>query len=525
MPRKNERLVKRWRDWSAGMGHLRDDGRTQGFYYSKAILGGAMDLRPAQLNNAISQASWTTSTDLVSTFFFDDDGTAPFLYVVYNRVGAATGEVAKVRLDYTNFGDGTKCESNLAKVIGGALGRPVRYQGKWYVTEKGGGSEIYELTTISAAGTDDAWSAPSSNYGSDHLAALNHQVVRVKSGNGVAILGEDQMPDDGTWGSFFACGDKEEIAADLFAIGDLIYVLKPSGLYSFGERYGRTISGMVLEDYGHWRAAFDVMPTSKWKGGAVIPHPSGLLYYTPGEAFVPIGIEAQPGIEGIVPSGATELEIGRYHGTTVAGDYLYTIYQPDPGATGALILCGHAPGPYPSNITWQCLGGITLAANVDNAVHGIHCTALGFPEAAAEKNPTLWFTDAVSSADSRLGYIILDSRGQPLRGRANTHKVTTSGDIWMSELQFDEPINLSRIRVYTEDMAAGDEWLISAVYNGTGSDQQLGKVNESGYRDISLGFKHKIYRFMLHVNFTGTDATARVPPTIKRIELYGPERE
>ncbi len=44
-------LLKRWNDWSAGVGHLVDDGRTPGMYYASGLLGLRGELRPAPFIN------------------------------------------------------------------------------------------------------------------------------------------------------------------------------------------------------------------------------------------------------------------------------------------------------------------------------------------------------------------------------------------------------------------------------------------------------------------------------------------
>ncbi len=359
---------------------------------------------------------------------------------------------------------------------------------------------------------------------------LNHQLTEITTSSGVRILKPDQDPQtEAQWDSYFDTGDVDEAASDLFSIGDLMFVTKRSGLYSFGTKNGVEISGQVFSDFGTWRSGFDNQPTALWKGGCVIPHAMGLLYYTPGEPFIPIGFEANEASQGIPAAGVTELGVGRYHGVTVAGDYVYTIYQPDKSSTAALIMAGYAPGAFPSNISWQVLGGLTLNGNQDDAVHGIHATSLGFPEASSEEHPSLWFTfvggGTASENSSRLAHIVLGARGQPLRTRASTHKVVVGGDAWMSEIYFDEPIDLKRIVVYCEDMASGDEWQISAVYNGTGNDIPMGKPFISAGRQERPIMRRDIYRIVLHVKFTGTSAASRVPPSIKRIELWGPDED
>ncbi len=518
MPR-GEQLLKIWNDWSAGVGYLRDDGKTRGLYNAKGILGGPNELRAAQFLNDVDFSAQATATDMVATYFFDEpiSSTSSVLFAVCNRVGANAAEIIKIRMNNANFGTPATTDT-ASRNSAVPFGRPARYQGDWYVPDT---SVVHKLSGISAA-SNDTW-ATGDAAGGTHIAMVNHQLAISKTGSGVRILEEDESPIvEAKWASYFFPGDKEEAAADFFAISDFMFVLKKSGLYTFGTKNDRTVSGMVLEDFGKWRASFDNLPTALWKSGAVIPHPAGLLYYTPGEAFTPIGIEAKPELGGIAPSGVTELEIGRYHGVAVAGDYLYTVYQPDPASTSALILCGHAPGAFPRDISWQVLGGLTLAGNADDAVHGIHVTSLGFPESASEYNPTLWFSDA-TSGNQNLSYAVLDSRGQPLRGRANTHKTVTAGDAWMSEIYFAEPQEVKRVVVYAEDMAPNDEWQISAVYNGTGTDVNIGKPITANGRHERLVMRRDIYRFTLHVNFVGTSTSSRVPPSVKRIELWGPE--
>ena len=517
--RKGERILKLWNNWSAGIGHLRDDGRTPAMYYASGILGGSNELRAAQFINDTDFSAQATATDMVSTYFFDENisSTTSVLYAIMNRVGNTAGEIVKISMQNSNFATAitTDTASRNSTV---AFGRPARYLDAWYIPDT---NDIHKVSAFSVS-ANDTWS--NSDTGGTHLAMLNHQLTQATTSSGVRILTADAAPQGGTWGSFFDTGDVNEAASDLFSIGDLMFVTKKSGLYSFGTKNGVEISGQVFSDFGTWRSGFDHQPTALWKGGAVVPHAMGLLYYTPGEPFTPIGFEAKDEVQGIPASGVTELGIGRYHGVTVSGDYIYTIYQPDKSSTAALLMSGYAPGAFPSGITWQTLGGITLNGNADDAVHGIHATSLGFPEASGEEHPAVWFTNAATGT-SNLGYVILGARGQPLRTRASTHKIVTAGDAWMSEIYFDEPVDLKRIVVYCEDMASADEWQMSAVYNGTGNDIKIGKPFISAGRQERPIMRRDIYRFVLHVKFTGTSTASRVPPSIKRIELWGPDED
>lgn len=530
--RKGERILKLWNNWSEGIGYLRDDGRTPGMYNASGILGGFNELRAAQFMNDNTHSGQSTATDLVATYFFDENisSTTSVLYAVMNRVGDNAGEIVKISLQNgANFGTPVTTDtSSRNSTI--PFGKPARYQDAWYIPDT---SVTHKVSGFSVS-VDDAWASGDAGTGGTHLAMLNHQVTEMTTGasKGIRLLPPDQdVNTNASWDDYFDCGDNREAASDMFSIGDLMFVTKKSGLYSFGNKNGISISGQVFSDFGNWRSTFNNQPTALWKGGCVIPHPMGLLYYTPGEPFTPIGFESQEASQGIPAEGVTELGIGRYHGVTVAGDYLYTVYQPDKSSTAALILAGYAPGAFPSNISWQVLGGLTLNGNQDDAVHGIHATALGFPEASGEEHPTLWFTfvggGTASENSSRLAHIVLGARGQPLRTRTSTHKVVTAGDAFMSEIYFDEPVDLKRIVVYCEDMSSDntDEWQISAVYNGTGADIKIGKPFISNGRQERPIMRRDIYRLVLHVNFVGTSTAARVPPSIKRIELWGPDEE
>ena len=521
---KGEKLLRIWDDWSAGVGYLRDDGRTPGMYYASGILGGLQDLRPAPFMNDSDLSSMTQETDLVMTYAFDENysSTVSFLYAICNSVTGATNkaEIAKIQLDNTNFGVVTKTDTNVSLRVNDNLGQPIKYQGNWFVA---GGTTIKKLTTIAAAGSNDTWNT--NDAAATQIAALNHQMVKATTSQGVSILGEDEDPLDTTkWGSYFGSGDKSEAPSALFSISGLSFVLKKSGLYSFAEKNGRTVSGQIYEDFGRWRSSFNNLPSALWKGGAVLSLPPGLFFYAPGEPFTPIGVESKPELHGICPGGATEFEIGRYHGVTAIGDYLYTVYQPDPASTAALVLSGYSPGAFPTDITWQVLGGITLKSVVDAAVHGIYGAAQGFPDSASEMNPTVWFSDA-ANGNENLSYVILDSRGQPLRGRANTYKAVTSGDAFMSEMFFQNPVDLKTIMVYTDDMTDGDEWQISVIVNDTGNDINVGAPIIGSGRHSRLFERHNVYRIMLHVKWVATSTSKRAAPTIQRIEMWGNPRD
>ena len=95
----------------------------------------------------------------------------------------------------------------------------------------------------------------------------------------------------------------------------------------------------------------------------------------------------------------------------------------------------------------------------------------------------------------------------------------------MPVLSLDGPTQLARLVVYTDDMASGDEWQLSLVADDTGSDINVGAPIIGAGRHERLIQRHTAYQLVLHVKFTGTSTASRVPPSIKRIELWAAESQ
>src|SRR4030042_3714790 len=186
MPR-GERLLHVWDNWSAGIGYIRDDGRTPGLYYAAGIIGGINELRAAPYVNTVDLAGVNATTDNIVTYFFDENtsATQSYIYAVMNRVSAATGTIIKIRTDYTNFA--TVVEEHASGAS--RLSRPARYQSNWYVA----GSDVgHKLTTI-AAGAGDTWNTGAGGAGG-HYMLLNPQLPPATGSSGVRTLKEDEAP-------------------------------------------------------------------------------------------------------------------------------------------------------------------------------------------------------------------------------------------------------------------------------------------------------------------------------------------
>ena len=147
---------------------------------------------------------------------------------------------------------------------------------------------------------------------------------------------------------------------------------------------------------------------------------------------------------------------------------------------------------------------------------GVGVALNGNPISSAYVTPTVWL-----HSGEDLSYMVLDPRASPFRSRADTHRVNVAADAYMSEIIFPEPVDITKIVVYTQDMADGDEWQLSAFYNDEDTEVNFGTPFIGNGRDERNLDLKKVTRFMLHANWVATSTSDRVPPTIKKIELIG----
>ncbi|KKK74020.1 hypothetical protein LCGC14_2887950, partial [marine sediment metagenome] len=287
-------------------------------------------------------------------------------------------------------------------------------------------------------------------------------------------------------------------------------VLKKDGLFSFNER---GLSRLIFEDF-NVTTSLDQLAMVPWFEGLVIGAPQGIFYYVLGERPINIGFAGRLN-DGLPPPGVTELLSGRFLGVATHGSFLFTIYQLDPTSTSALVLYTEAKAdPGESELQWNSLGSITL--DTASRFAGITVADSGFPTSSAETVPSLWFSNV---GDPR--HITLNPVGGPIRSRADTHKITTSGEAWFSELIFTEPVDLTGLVVVaSRDMIAGDEWQISMVVNGTGTETAKHWF-KSGGRHVRPLNQTSVHRLSLRIEFTGTSTADRVPPALQSIELFG----
>lgn len=477
-----------------------------------------------------------TTGDQHFQYYFEADANAdplhPFLYAVQGRRNETdTGTFNKIDLSNADFGTFESGQHNLDYNPGGypQPGQPAKYEGFWWIPE-GNDHGIRKLSVVGTGDvTTDTFAARVQPFvpGADHIAILNDQLVSVvKEGSatlpgvagrgtnagGVRILKVGGDPATaGDWGAAFPVGELTERATALISLEGLTFVLKRDGLYSFNNR-GR--ARLVFEDLRQWRSLHETVPMAAWRAGLFMVHPSGLLFFLPGELPVQVGLDSRTEARQSPPSGVTELAGGVYHDTSAIGDFVFGLYQSDLSTTDALVLCAYTETVNPFPLIWQSLGAVSL--NDPDYMMGIHVATNGRPRSAKFVTPTLWTQNG-----NDLNYMVLSPRASPFRARADKHKVITSGEAWMSELVFTEPVDLSRlVAVASEDMITGDEWKISMVANGTTKEVALGYVKSKGRKTLKID-RHSVTRMSLRVQFTGTSTADRVPPVLKELSLFG----
>ncbi len=552
-----------WEDWSDGVGFVRDERGVNGMYYTNGILGLKGELRPAPVltsrNTTVSSATTVASNAFHAIYFFEEKIVATadraYLYALAstpNPIASAQIDSVAHKIKLENTGYGTLFEEHATPqetACNDPWGQPARYQARWYLTRgttAAATTDTLELTTV-GDNVADTWATTTKSAAdsADHFVNLNFQVSKSRRTQGFAILVKDANLRTGGWGSTFEVGDRDERALGLTTVAGANFALLPQGLYSYNET---AKSGQVFDDFRDWRLTMLHATLKPWKSGILIAHPSGIYWYTPGNPPVNIGPDGFDTMLGIEPPGGPSdalgiaLQSGRYHGCSIIGDFIYCLFQPKLDSTTLLIFFGAPRRGDPTNVSWQILGQTAMGAAVSGAgfpvranAHftGCYVSTLGYPESSTNATPVLWTGGPSVAGTLGLRSLNLDNRGTPFRARSEIHQVTASGDAYMSELIFPDPVDLEELIIVTQDMATigstVDEWRFSLIVDGrewasgdTDTDAYVSASVRGNGRFVMPVRRHSVHRVMLHVAWVGASASRVTPcPTIKRIELRG----
>jgi len=529
-------LIRVWNDWSAGIGYSTADENRPGMYNAIGILGGRGELRPAMHKYSMNISAATSASNLVMGYYFDvqtsgggnvSNTLGSYGYPVMRDITTVfNGNVLK--LDYRNATFGTLIQENDAD---SAYGQPAFYAGDWHIGSdpQGIGTSpiIRRLSTVGTSGGGDTWSEGDVDSGGtrDLLIPTGNQLVRCTRFGRIrmSVPGEDVLQ-EANWGSSFlptadVTNEFSYIKA-LFSLDNSLFMLSTDGLLSFNKS-GRI--GVVNNDYNRFASTFSYIFTAAWRGGVVYPDRGGLRYYRVGNEPIYIGPESRLRSGGnIVPAAVTELSFGIYHGVASVGDYLFTIYQPVSGVATAYLMVGYF-NDLTNDIAWQVINDLSLKSPTGDQFyvypHGVGVSTVSRPESTTRYSPIVLFTDE-EPGTTHLSYMILDPTGSPFRSGGNTHRITTSGDAWLSEEFWPDTKDPSHLVVYTDNMVSGDEWQLSFV-NDSGADINCGApIIGNGRHVRELGLR-SVQTSILHINWASTSTASRIAPRIRRIELWG----
>ena len=130
-------LLKRWNDWSAGVGHLVDDGRTPGLYYASGLLGLRGELRPAPFiytatgnGNAIAGFTLSGSTVFaIATIAIQPASGATVVHFGANSSDGVTNDTSLTFSHTVSTGSSDLCLIVAVSVTGGTAPSGVTYDG------------------------------------------------------------------------------------------------------------------------------------------------------------------------------------------------------------------------------------------------------------------------------------------------------------------------------------------------------------------------------------------------------------
>ena len=552
-------LLKVWNNWEDGVGYYKDTEGTNGLYSARLFVGvnGMLQVTP-RINDINLTATHAAHTDtFIPQYFFEasDSTPSPRLYVISNthtnRSTSGTPDLIKLDLGNSTFGTIRARRALTSRTY--PTGQPAKFQGNWYfsgsTTAAVGDQRITQLTTVTAGAGADVFTETATNaaFAGTHLGLINNQLCKYIQGSGVNILATDGTFTTTTdWGSFFEVGDRDEAALALAALRGAMFTYSRTGIHSFNDR-GR--SGLVVEDMASWSEYLTPQYMKPWKEGLLIAHPTGLLYYVPGNPPINIGISAKeqsPLVPLFTFSTGVELRGGKYHGFDVVGDNIYALYidNADSGqavSALALLLWGRAINSNPLNVSWNVVG----ASQVDDVrrFHGFYIAKNGEPIDADVSTPTLFWPKENADSTSHLGYIpiagdgsfvVPRTRDEFLNVNSSTSVSVPNSEAYFSELMFPDGVDLTDIVIFTQDMAVGDsleirlltdsqEKPITAGTDPVFDDKQACSPIQGNGRHLRKLKKQDVYRVMLHLTFLTSTPTGRTTPlpSIRQVALYG----
>jgi hypothetical protein len=367
-------------------------------------------------------------------FVMDGPGSKEYLYI------ANAGRIYKIDLGGSGIGTPTQ-ETGSTTISDGEAGRPVYFEGKWYVPFGGvAGAFVERLDTVGAdAITNDSWNTM--DFLALHLAKMQNEGVaqmwRAHTTN--KIDASATAVDAASFAGDFEVGDSSFQITDMLSVSGELFVSKPDRPYRFDSQ-GNSIpvmefvgaTGGYLTNYqgldGSNSGAFG--PYAYWA------HSTG-LWRVWGDSAVTIGPDAPANWTPINLDGLTPSPLG-WFGFAAWGRWAYAVTS----NTGLHV------GWVESDGTIKWMGNLLSPRETGWSAK----LRIGITTTSA--NPILWMLDDARrfavfdlELDGSIRQIRIDGFASTYRGGDNE-----KAQIWMPGTDFGEPEKQKRIRMMWLDI-------------------------------------------------------------------------
>lgn len=366
----HRRLLKRWDNWSDGVGYL-VDGDHNGFAGAAASDGFCM----LGLDGALRPPPGIATSDITLTGYIEhfmpevDPAGNDYVYITEFIPGAASeGKLHKIQLDpAASWGNSLGSVSYTKR-----LGEPEKYKGNWYFCQLAASpnNKIYKITTVApqqniSSDTIDTQTFTSDAGGHLGLVGTGNQLGRYLTTGGVCITVIDGDPlTNADWGAEFPVSDSAVDELGFVSIQGLSFAYNSRGLYTFNDRGD---AGIISEDLQAWQGVSgrgaQIVP---WKGGLMFSHPTGIYFYPPGGQPIPVSPDhRQENFVAQPPDVLSTLRGGKWNGLVASGEWLYTMYSL-PDGTNSYVVAGNAASGRghrhgdPTEIIWHIIYNVTL---------------------------------------------------------------------------------------------------------------------------------------------------------------------
>lgn len=445
-------------------------------------------------------------------FIEEDSGNREYLYIV--------NSARSFKIDLGASGAGTpalETTTQPAGFAGGIAGRPVRFEGVWYVP-LGSGVNARKLTVVGAGDqTNDTWADV--GVKADHFATMmNEGVAQIWRAHSTNLI--DASADGSSFGDDFEVGDSSYAITDLLSVSGELFVSKPDRPWRFDSQ-GNSVpvmefvnaTGGFLTNYRAYEGACSGAfgPYAFWV------HGSG-IWRIIGDSAAPIDPFSQRNWSGIALDSLTPSYNGGWYSFAAWGRWAYATNVSDGLYAGWIESDG--------TVTWMgCILSSAGTAWSAKARCGIVPTST---------NPILWLMDDAE----RFAVFDLEldgsMRGIKTAGFASTDRGgdNEKGQVWLPSTDFGEPEKQKQMRLAwltIDNNAYANVDIEMRVHRdraatSTQAGSALTSASGSGQFEFVFtpGTSDTFYEAMLAILFDSNQASAFAPgPADPRIRSCG----